>query len=288
MTVSAAVQRRGRAAVEKKAQALTRLEVKYVPVGNVSVNNYNPNRQSEREFDLLLKSITEDGFTQPIVVVRTEGREDHYTIVDGEHRYRAAARLGYTEIPVAIAPMTLEQARIATLRHNRARGSEDVELATAVLRDLEAVGALGWAQDSLGLDDVEVQRLLDDIPAPEALAAEDFSPAWAPTGQRALGADETATPGGPAAPATQEPQPGHVVSQSLAAADALRERERRIATAKTEEEKAQAQRDTRVYRLSLVFGADEADVVKATLEPNPAAKLLELCRAARAVPPAAG
>jgi ParB/RepB/Spo0J family partition protein len=269
--VPAAAQRKGAAAIEKKAQALGRLEVKYVPAQLIAPNSYNPNRQSDNEFALLIKSITEDGFTQPIVVVRTADRSDeHYTIVDGEHRFRAAVQLGYAEIPVAIAPMTLEQARIATLRHNRARGSEDIELATQVLRDLQQLGALDWAQDSLGLSDVEVNRLLDDIPAPEALAAEEFTPAWTPAGQAGSMASETGTA-----------QIGEqaTVSQSLAAADALRNRERAIESAKTEQEKTKAAEDNAVYRVSCIFAADEGKMVKGILGDNPAAGLLALCRA---------
>ncbi len=281
--VSAAAQRKGRAAVEKKAQALNRLEVKYVPADHVTPNSYNPNRQSDAEFNLLIKSITEDGFTQPIVVVRTEGQEDRYTIVDGEHRFRAAVRLGYAEVPVAIAPMTLEQARIATLRHNRARGSEDIELATAVLRDLEAVGALGWAQDSLGLSQVEVDRLLQDIGAPEALAAEDFSPAWNPTPPQAITND--ANTHAPASSGGESMMSG----QTLAASDALREREKAVSEAKTVEDKRKAAEESKVFRLSVIFADAEADVVKAVLGDSPAAGILRLCQeeAARRRPAAA-
>ena len=50
-----------------------------------------------------------------------------------------------------------------------------------VMRDLEKLGALDWAQDTLMLSDVEVNRLLEDVPAPESLKNEEFSTAWTPT-----------------------------------------------------------------------------------------------------------
>ena len=167
---------KGEAAVAKAANALETLVVEYVPVADLHPNDYNPNRQSDHDFELLLRSMTEDGFTQPIVVQR-EGN----SIVDGEHRWRAAQKLGYESVPVVFVDMTPEQMRIATLRHNRARGSEDIDLASSVLRDLQQLGALDWAQDSLMLDDTELARLLEDVPAPEALAGEEFSAAWEPT-----------------------------------------------------------------------------------------------------------
>lgn len=119
---------RGRRAVEKTAKALERLEVVYVDVAELKPNSYNPNRQDPRDFELLVKSMTEDGFTQPIVAIRNER-----VIVDGEHRWRAARHLGYDKVPVVFVDMTMEQMRISTLRHNRARGSEDIALSAEVL-----------------------------------------------------------------------------------------------------------------------------------------------------------
>ncbi len=263
---------KGKAEVEKKTEALEKLEILYVPVTSISANSYNPNRQSDADFELLIRSITEDGFTQPIVAVRTEDEETAkthpFTIVDGEHRWRAASQLGMTEIPVAVVPMTLEQARVATLRHNRARGSEDIELATEVLRDLEKLGALDWAADSLMLSDDEINRLLEDIPAPDLLAGDEYAEAWEP-GDRA--AEEPNWTG--------ETKSGETVRNTTPAAiEAQRDIEKRVEEAHTEEEKEIIRKEKTVYRLNLTFTNDEAEDVKAVLGDTPAMKILELCR----------
>lgn len=166
---------RGRRAVEKKFNTLQAINIDYVNPDTIYPNSYNPNRQTEREFDLLCSSMLEDGFTQPILV-HAETRE----IIDGEHRWRAAQRLGLTTIPVVLVNMTQEQMRISTLRHNRARGSEDIELTISLLKDLQSLGALDHAVDSLGMSDRELNALLDDMPAPEALASKTFSDSWMP------------------------------------------------------------------------------------------------------------
>lgn len=261
---------KGKAEVEKKTEALERLSIEYVNVNQISANTYNPNRQSDADFELLIRSITEDGFTQPIVAVRTEDEElaktYPYTIVDGEHRWRAASQLGMTEIPVAVVPMSLEQARVATLRHNRARGSEDIELATEVLRDLEKLGALDWAADSLMLSDDEINRLLEDIPAPDLLAGEDFAEAWIP--------DKGGEPEGPAMTRSGIT----LVNTTPAAIEAQRNIEKRVEEAHSEEEKEIIRKEKSVYRLNLTFTNEEAEVVKEVLGDTPAVKILELCR----------
>lgn len=249
---------KGRKAVEKTANALKTLKVTYVKATDLKPNSYNPNRQSPHDFELLLRSMREDGFTQPIVAQSKTSE-----IVDGEHRWRAALELGYEEIPVVFVDMTIEQMRIATLRHNRARGSEDIELSAQVLRDLSELGALDWAQDSLMLDDVEIQRMLDDVPAPEAFGDAEWTDAW--------------TPGTPDDDDSERPTLGEH-SMTSAASTILRQREQKLREAKTEEERQQARRETAVYRVSLIFADEEAEAVKAVLEPSPAKNLLAVCR----------
>jgi ParB-like chromosome segregation protein Spo0J len=253
---------KGSAAIEKTNHQLERLSIEYVAPGDIHPNDYNPNRQNEHEFTMLCKSIEEDGFTQPVII------SEDGVIVDGEHRWRAAQHVGLAAIPVVRVPMDSTQAKIATLRHNRARGSEDIELATDVLRDLERLGALDWAADSLDIGDDELQRLLDDIAAPEALAGEEFTEAWAPQGN-AISRDgdisDTAT-----------------TTSTPAALSAQREHEQALRAAKTEEERQAVMQDKRVFRLVLSFTGEEAEIVRAALGPEPAVQVLTWCQSAGA------
>ncbi len=252
---------KGKAAVLKKNKTLGELRIEYVSLDKVRPNTYNPNRQSDHDFQLLLKSIGEDGFTQPVVVA------EDYTIVDGEHRWRAAAHLGMSTIPVVIVPMDVTQARIATLRHNRARGSEDISLATAVLRDLEKLGALEWAQDSLQISDDELNRLLADIPAPEALMGPEYGTAWVPQTQPANWNHEVHI--------TADGQ--SMAHSTPAAIETARAQEVALLAARTNEERLAVKRDNKIYRVTLVFSDDEADTVKTVLGDSPASALLALC-----------
>lgn len=147
---------------DKQIVSLERLIVTMEPIESIQPNDYNSNRQSDRDFELLCRSIEEDGFTQPIIVHR-ESRQ----IVDGEHRWRALQSLGKTIAPVVFVDFTPEQRMISTLRHNRARGNENINMASDVLRQLQQLGALEGAADSLMLDDVELRIMLEDIPSAE-------------------------------------------------------------------------------------------------------------------------
>jgi ParB-like chromosome segregation protein Spo0J len=265
-----AMERKTRKAINEKAKRLETLEIKYVPIDRVYANEYNPNRQSEHDFELLLRSIEEDGFTQPIVCVAHPEIAEAWLIVDGEHRWRAAAKLGFTEIPIAVSEMGLEQARVATLRHNRARGSEDLELAAQVLRDLQELDAIDWAKESLMLDDIELQRLLEDVPAPELYAAEQHSEAWAPD-KGGVSQDVTV--------ANQEKE-GVQFSGTQKAVEERRALEKRLADARSEEQRELIRSDEgkKFHRISVMLYGEEAEIVRRVLGGAQAQTIVDLCR----------
>jgi ParB family chromosome partitioning protein len=72
-----------------------------VPIEFVSPNPRNPRRAfADAELDELAASIRERGIIQPILVRTTRGSADHYEIVEGERRWRAAQRAGLHDVPV--------------------------------------------------------------------------------------------------------------------------------------------------------------------------------------------
>lgn len=143
----------------KDTSAVGQLEAVYVDVDAIHPNEYNPNRQSDHDFELLCKSIEEDGFTQPIIV-----QQQTNEIVDGEHRWRALKALGHKKVPVIYTTMSREQQLIATLRHNRARGNENLNMAADVIKELQQSGDLDHAADSLLLDSLDLEIMLTMIP----------------------------------------------------------------------------------------------------------------------------
>lgn len=255
---------RGIRKIKKNANKLKKLKVVYVKVNELNPNSYNPNRQNDFDFDLLIRSITEDGFTQPVVALKNN------TIVDGEHRWRAAIKLGIDKIPVVHVEMTPEQMRIATLRHNRARGSEDVGLSKEVMADLAKLGALGWAKDSLLMSEKEINDMLSDLSAAEGLADEDYGEAWVPV------SNLTNTDSAKKVDIT----PNVAIASSVRVAEAIQATENKIKDTKDDDVKQILRKETqaRIFRIAVSFYGEEADDVKAVLGDKPAENLLKLVK----------
>lgn len=67
-------------------------------------NAWNPNEQTPKEMDMLTRRIREVGMIAPIQVVPAKDKDgtEYYTIIGGEHRWRATKSLGYKNIPAII------------------------------------------------------------------------------------------------------------------------------------------------------------------------------------------
>ncbi len=76
--------------------------LKVIPVGQIVQNPYQPRKEfNKEELGELEESLKTSGLLQPITVRRRPGK-DGFELIAGERRLRAAAKLGWKEIPAII------------------------------------------------------------------------------------------------------------------------------------------------------------------------------------------
>ena len=81
------------------------------PIENLTANPRNPRRNfTDVELNELAASIKERGIIQPIVVRPLRGKDEHFEIIAGERRWRAAQRAGLHDVPIALVEATDAQA----------------------------------------------------------------------------------------------------------------------------------------------------------------------------------
>lgn len=113
--------------------------VRRLIIAHIEPNPWNPNAMDEREFNLAVQFIREQGFIGSIVVRPKPKAKDRYQILDGEHRWRAAQECGLTEIPAVVLEVDDAAARVITYNMNQIRGTNDPRKTAqffAELRDL--------------------------------------------------------------------------------------------------------------------------------------------------------
>lgn len=157
-----------------------------VPIEKIVPNTYNPNAVAPPEMKLLYDSIKEDGYTMPIVCYYVKS-QDVYVIVDGFHRYRIMLdnpdiyRREGGMLPVSVIDKPIEHRMASTIRHNRARGSHDVDLMSNIIKELHELGRSdSWISDHLGMDKDEILRLKQITGLAALFKDIEFGQAWVP------------------------------------------------------------------------------------------------------------
>ena len=152
-----------------------------VPIHKIKPNNYNPNVVAPPEMKLLYQSIK-----MPIVCYYIK-EKDEYIIVDGFHRYRVM--LEYEDIferekgmlPVSVIDKPIDHRMASTIRHNRARGSHNVDLMSNIIKELHEIGRSdAWISKHLGMDRDEILRLKQITGLAALFKDVKFGKAWRP------------------------------------------------------------------------------------------------------------
>jgi len=136
--------------------------LQWVDRNKLKANDWNPNKVTKQNLQLLTQSILTNGWTLPIVV-----RPD-FTIIDGFHRWTVAGQepllsLLQGKVPVVIVQHT-DQAddMYGTVTHNRARGTHLLEPMKHIVKTLMDSGkSIDEISKQLGMKPEEIFRLSD-------------------------------------------------------------------------------------------------------------------------------
>ncbi len=155
-----------------------------VPIDKVTANDYNPNSVAPPEMALLETSIWEDGYTQPVVTVY-DSENDKYVVVDGFHRFltlKNSERILEREqgmLPCVVLDKEMSDRMASTIRHNRARGSHNIELMSTIVSELVEMGkGDAWICKHIGMSQDELLRMKQITGLASLFQNKDFSESW--------------------------------------------------------------------------------------------------------------
>jgi ParB-like chromosome segregation protein Spo0J len=159
--------------------------VLWVKSDAVKANDYNPNSVAPPEMELLRQSIMEDGYTQPIVSFK---EDDQITVIDGFHRNRVGKEVAevsqriHGRLPVVNInqwKQNRSDRMASTIRHNRARGSHNIELMSTIVSELVEMGkGDAWICKHVGMSADELLRMKQVTGLSSLFSNQDFSKSW--------------------------------------------------------------------------------------------------------------
>ncbi len=138
----------------------SRIEIEWVPTGDLAPNPWNPNRMGPVKLAKLAREIEQRGFSAPILA-RRKGRG--LEVVDGEHRLMAAHMAGLDRVPVVVAELDDAQAMLKTLQMNELHGENDPELLAALLEKLSHEMSAAEMASLLPWSDREIECMIESV-----------------------------------------------------------------------------------------------------------------------------
>jgi len=138
-------------------------------IEDVKPNPFQPRmRFDDQTIDELAQSIRETGIVQPVIVAP---EDDHYKIIVGERRWRAAQRAGLRKIPVLIRNIPEEkQLEVSLIENIHREELNALEIAQAYQR---LIDDHGYAQqelaDKVGKDRTSVTNYLRLLKLPQEI-----------------------------------------------------------------------------------------------------------------------
>ena len=148
-----------------------------VPIEKIQPNTYNPNTVAPPEMKLLYESIKIDGYTMPIVCYYNKESDSYRIMKENADIYEREKGM----LPVTVINKSIDQRMASTIRHNRARGSHDVDLMSNIVKELHELGRSdAWISRHLGMDRDEILRLKQITGLASLFKDIKFGDAWRP------------------------------------------------------------------------------------------------------------
>ena len=155
-----------------------------VPIDKITANDYNPNSVAPPEMELLEMSIWEDGYTQPVGTLYDK-ENDMYVVIDGFHRFltlKNSKRIQDREggfLPCVVLDKEMSDRMASTIRHNRARGSHNLELMSTIVSELVEMGKGDrWICKHIGMSLDELLRMKQITGLASLFQNKEFSDSW--------------------------------------------------------------------------------------------------------------
>src|SRR4051812_25520276 len=171
------------------------MHVEMRPIGSITPYEQNP-RVNDAGVDAVAASLREFGWQQPCVV------DEQDVIIVGHTRYKAALKLGMTEVPVHVAlGLTPDQARAYRIADNQTATLSQWDDGKLVA-ELMALQSAGFDLDLTGFSADDLTRLMaaggtepltdpDDVPDPPAVPESKPGDLWLLGRHRLLCGDAT-------------------------------------------------------------------------------------------------
>lgn len=131
------------------------LKIEVVPVESIRPMDWNPNSLPLKKYNHLKREIVRVGIVRPII---TNLAGD---IINGEHRWRAAREMGFSEVPIVRLDVDEATAKTLSVNLNAIHGEMDQDKLAMLVAGLEVVFPKDDLLEILDYTEQDMAKLLD-------------------------------------------------------------------------------------------------------------------------------
>lgn len=132
------------------------MNVKLVDINKIKPYENNP-RVNDNAVDKVASSIKEFGFNSPIVI------DEKNVIINGHTRYKAAKKLGLTEVPVIkVTGLTESQVKAYRIADNKTSEYSEWDF-EKLIDELKELSSDDYNLELTGFDEIEALKMIEDV-----------------------------------------------------------------------------------------------------------------------------
>lgn len=135
--------------------------IESIPLDKLVAHPDNPNEMSKVNFAKLVRNIERTGRYEPLVVRPTPKRSGFFQIINGHHRRRALAKLGYERADVVVWEIDDGQTDILLATLNRLGGADELGKKLRLLERLNKRVKAAELAKLLPLKQNQIERLVN-------------------------------------------------------------------------------------------------------------------------------
>ncbi len=135
--------------------------IQSIALDKLAAHPDNANQMSEVNFGKLVRNIERSSRYEPLIVRPSPEREGFFQIINGEHRYRALAKLGYKTADCIVWDVDDEQTDVLLSTLNRLAGTDRVSKKLKVLIRLRSKTAAKELARFLPQSAKQMERLIN-------------------------------------------------------------------------------------------------------------------------------
>ena len=138
------------------------IKIEYIKISDIKTYAQNARTHSDEQVSQLVKSITEFGFTNPILI------DENSELIAGHGRTMAAKELGLDKLPaIRLKGLSPEKVKALRLADNQLALNSGWD-ADLLALEIEALNDAGYDLELIGFDDEELDKLLNEASLVEA------------------------------------------------------------------------------------------------------------------------